>query len=325
MFQKVFIGTLRKKRLRTAKKLCIQPTVHKTTESGISRLKESVLLLITGLSGAGKSTVLDTLEDLGYEVVDNLPLRLLRTLIEESGQTTPLAIGIDSRSAGFSSDFLLKEIVRLRNSGKIKVILIFLTCDSNILRLRFTETRRRHPLAIDRPVTDGIIHERQLMMPLLERSDHVFDTSSLAVSDLRLAVDGHFALTDGPPLTISITSFAFRHGLPREADLVFDVRFLVNPHYVDHLRNKTGLDEEVIRHIQEDPDYKDFFARACAFVLPLLPRYTTEGKRYLTIAIGCTGGRHRSVAVSEELATLIARAGYPVKVRHRDIDQIGLR
>ena len=282
-------------------------------------MAESRLLLVTGLSGAGKSTFLDGLEDLGYEVVDNLPLRLLRVLVEGSGKNAALAIGIDSRTRGFSSDVLLSEIDELNKHAKIKVILIFLTCDADRLHLRFTETRRRHPLAIDRPVTDGILHERQLMAPLLDRADHVFDTSHLTVTDLRLAIDGTFTREGGPPLTISITSFAFRQGLPREADLVLDVRFLINPHYVKNLRKKSGLDEEIVSYIKTDSDFEGFFARLCAMILPLLPRYTAEGKRYLTIAVGCTGGRHRSVMVAEYLAGRLREAAYPVQVRHRDL------
>ena len=279
------------------------------------------LLLVTGLSGAGKSTVLGELEDLGYEVVDNLPLRLLRTLVEGSGNNATLAIGVDTRTGGFSSDVLCAEIDEFNKQEDIKVVLIFLTCDADTLRLRFTETRRRHPLAIDRPVTDGILHERQLMAPLRDRADHVFDTSRLTAADLRLAIDGTFTREGRPPLTISVASFAFRRGLPREADLVLDVRFLINPHYIEHLREKTGLDREVIAYVKTDADFEGFFARLCAMVIPLLPRYTSEGKRYLTIAIGCTGGRHRSVVVAEELAGCLIDAGHTVQVRHRDLKE----
>lgn len=285
-------------------------------------MPEPLLLVVTGLSGAGKSTVLDTLEDLGYEVVDNLPLRLLRTFLDETRQSFPVATGIDTRSIGFSSDMLLTQIRELKEASVRTIELVFLTCDPDILRLRFTETRRRHPLAMDRPVTDGIIREKQLMMPLLEQADHVFDTSSLSSADLRLSVEGHFSIQNASPLTLSITSFAFRQGLPREADLVFDVRFLSNPHYSETLRRKTGLDQEVVQYIENDPDFESFFSRVCSLIIPLLPRYTAEGKRYLTLAIGCTGGRHRSVAVCEELARRISAAGYPVQIRHRDLDPI---
>ena len=283
------------------------------------------LLLVTGLSGAGKSTALAALEDLGYEVVDNLPLRLLRTLLDGSGENATLAIGTDSRTVGFSSELLLSKINELKQVSSINVTLIFLTCDTDVLHLRFTETRRRHPLAIDRPVTDGILHERQLMRPLLDRADHVIDTSHLNVIDLRVLVDGSFSLTDGPPFTISITSFAFRQGLPRESDLVLDVRFLTNPHYVERLRERTGLDEDVAEYVESDPDFAGFFMRLSRMIIPLLPRYAAEGKRYLTIAIGCTGGRHRSVVVAEHLAKHLIEANFPVQVRHRDLSQIATK
>ena len=283
------------------------------------------LLLVTGLSGAGKSTALAALEDLSYEVVDNLPLSLLRTLLDGSGENATLAVGTDSRTVGFSSDLLLSEINELKQLSSINVALIFLTCDTDVLHLRFTETRRRHPLAIDRPVTDGILHERQLMRPLLERADHVFDTSHLNASDLRVLVNGSFSLTGRPPLTISITSFAFRQGLPREADLVLDVRFLTNPHYVEKLRARTGLDEDVAEYVESDPDFAGFFTRLSEMIIPLLPRYAAEGKRYLTIAIGCTGGRHRSVVVAEHLAKHLIEADFPVQVRHRDLNQIAIK
>ena len=283
------------------------------------------LLLVTGLSGAGKSTALAALEDLGYEVVDNLPLRLLRTLLDGSGENATLAIGTDSRTVGFSSELLLSKINELKQVSSINGTLIFLTCDTDVLHLRFTETRRRHPLAIDRPVTDGILHERQLMRPLLDRADHVIDTSHLNAGDLRVLVDGSFSLTDGPPFTISITSFAFRQGLPRESDLVLDVRFLTNPHYVETLRERTGLDEDVAEYVESDPDFAGFFTRLSRMIIPLLPRYAAEGKRYLTIAIGCTGGRHRSVVVAEHLAKHLIEADFPVQVRHRDLSQIATK
>ena len=283
------------------------------------------LLLVTGLSGAGKSTALAALEDLGYEVVDNLPLRLLRTLLDGSSENATLAIGTDSRTVGFSSELLLSEINELKQVSSINVTLIFLTCDTDVLHLRFTETRRRHPLAIDRPVTDGILHERQLMRPLLDRADHVIDTSHLNAIDLRVLVDGSFSLTDEPPFTISITSFAFRQGLPRESDLVLDVRFLTNPHYVERLRERTGLDKDVAKYVESDPDFTGFFMRLSRMIIPLLPRYAAEGKRYLTIAIGCTGGRHRSVVVAEHLAKYLIEANFPVQVRHRDLSQIATK
>ena len=279
----------------------------------------SDLLLVTGLSGAGKSTVLNVLEDLQYEVVDNLPIRLLQPFVDGSSLNAALAIGIDSRSRGFSTETLVAAIRSIKETRKRNPKIIFMTCDEDMLRLRFTETRRRHPLALDRPVVDGISLERQMMEPLIEQSSHTFDTTHLSVADLRQLIEGQFLRDNSVPITISIVSFAFRRGLPREADLVFDVRFLKNPHYVKSLRDFTGLDEEVISYIFSDPAYKNFFHRMHEMLLPLLPLYTNEGKRYLTIAIGCTGGRHRSVMVAQNLGVHLTHEKYRAEIRHRDL------
>jgi len=279
----------------------------------------SDLLLVTGLSGAGKSTVLNVLEDLQYEVVDNLPIRLLQPFVDGSNLNAALAIGIDSRSEGFSTNTLLAAIRSIKETRSRNPKIIFITCDEDMLRLRFTETRRRHPLALDRPVVDGILLERQMMEPLIEQSSHNFDTTHLSVADLRQLIEGQFLRDNSVPITISIVSFAFRRGLPREADLVFDVRFLRNPHYVKSLRDSSGLDKEVIAYILSDPAYKDFFRRMYEMLLPLLPLYKNEGKRYLTIAIGCTGGRHRSVMVSQNLGARLIHEKYKAEIRHRDL------
>jgi len=186
---------------------------------------------------------------------------------------------------------------------------------------RYTETRRRHPLAGDRPVLDGIHLERQRVWPLRDRADLVIDTTTLNPGDLKRLLQGHFALGAAPGITIFVTSFSYRHGLPRDADLVFDVRFLRNPHYVAALRPLTGRDAPVGAFIEADADFAPFFQRLCLLLAPLLPRYEREGKSYLTIAIGCTGGRHRSVYLAERLAAWLSEQGRPVGVNHRDLDQ----
>ena len=277
------------------------------------------LLLVTGLSGAGKSTALNVLEDLQYEVVDNLPIRLLQAFVDGGGDKADLAIGVDSRSRGFSIDALLAASRNIERTSHSKPTIIFLTCDEDVLRLRFTETRRTHPLAIDRPVVDGILLERQLMEPLIENSDHTFDTTHLSPSDLRSLIEGRFSQSGSSTLTVSIVSFAFRRGLPREADLVFDVRFLKNPHYIASLRGATGLDDDVASFITADPAYNDFFKTLLAMLRPLLPLYQQGGKRYLTIAVGCTGGRHRSVLVAKNLGKSLIGEQYEAEVRHRDL------
>ncbi len=283
------------------------------------------LLLVTGMSGAGKSSVLKALEDLGYEAIDNLPFSLLPGLIEtvddgpEYERGHGLAIGIDSRTRAFQTDRFVRHYEALKRAPGFAVSLVFCDCSDEVLHRRFTETRRRHPLAVDRPVLDGILREREVMMPLRDLADVVFDTTTLTIHDLRRLVAGHFSPDARDELTLAIMSFSYRRGLPREADLVFDVRFLANPHYVDELRDKTGWAPEVGAFIASDPQFDDFMARLDALLELLLPRYRQEGKSYLTIAIGCTGGRHRSVYVAEQLAARMRDANHRVRVIHREI------
>ncbi|HYV89814.1 MAG TPA: RNase adapter RapZ [Candidatus Polarisedimenticolia bacterium] len=274
------------------------------------------LILVTGLSGAGHSTALRALEDLGYEAVDNLPLTFLTT---PESIDRPMAIAVDSRTRGFSPQALLERIERLRADPALKVSLVFLTCSDEVLQRRYTETRRRHPLAQDRPVADGIRQERLLLDGLSAAADLVIDSSDLAIADLKRLMQGHFGLERQPGLAIAVMSFSYRHGLPREADLVFDVRFLSNPHYRPELRDLTGRDAAVGRHVEADPAFGRFFGDLTDMLVPLLPGFEREGKSYLTLAVGCTGGRHRSVFVAERLAAWLTSQGRPVSLRHRDI------
>ncbi len=278
------------------------------------------LVLVTGMSGAGRTTALKALEDIGYEAVDNLPLSMLSSLVQRTvEQSEALAVDIDVRTRDFAVDTFEAEIFPLMARDDLDARLLFVNCDDEMLRRRYTETRRRHPLADDRPVIDGIRHERDLIDRLREHADLVIDTSALSVADLRRLVAGNFALDDHPGLAIFVTSFSYRLGLPREADLVFDVRFLANPHYTPRLRPLTGLDPPVGRFIENDPGFKSFFENLAAMIVPLLPRFEREGKSYLTIAVGCTGGRHRSVYVAERVAALLAEHDRNVRVRHRDL------
>jgi UPF0042 nucleotide-binding protein len=215
----------------------------------------------------------------------------------------------------------LEHIKPLTARGDLDVSLLFLDCDDLALRRRFTETRRRHPLAADRPVTDGIAHERQLMAPLRARAERVIDTTALSVTDLRRLIDTEFALDQGPEMTVTVTSFAYRQGLPREADLVFDVRFLANPHYDPALRPLDGRHARVGDFITRDAAYGPFIDQLTGLLGQLLPHYKREGKSYLTIAVGCTGGRHRSVFVSEQLAAWFAGLGEKVLIRHRELER----
>ncbi len=275
------------------------------------------LVLITGMSGAGKGVALRALEDMGFEAMDNLPLRLVEEVLHQR-PPADLAIDLDIRSRAFSPALFLDALARVRAAGTCEVSVLFLECDDDALRKRYTETRRPHPLALDRPVMDGIALERSLIHPLRSHADVTIDTTETTPAQLRRLLSGHFGTPQGQ-LGVYITSFAFRHGLPREADMVFDVRFLRNPHYVDALRPKTGSDADVAAYVQDDPDFQRFFDNASATVLPLLPRYREEGKRYLTIAIGCTGGKHRSVVVATRLHATLVDAGYAVTLEHRDV------
>src|SRR6185503_19541382 len=250
--------------------------------------------------------------------VDNLPLSLLPNLLSASSPP-PLAIGVDVRTRDFGVNALLATLDSLVAEHNLELKIVFLDCEDDRLVRRYTETRRRHPLAGDRPVLDGIHLERQRVWPLRDRADLVIDTTALNPGDLKRLLQGHFALGAAPGITIFVTSFSYRNGLPRDADLVLDVRFLRNPHYVPDLRPHTGRDAEVGAFIARDPDFVPFFDRLRAWLTPLLPRYEREGKSYLTIAVGCTGGRHRSVYVADRLAVWLRQESRHVSVAHRDL------
>ncbi|SDH14016.1 RNase adapter RapZ [Roseospirillum parvum] len=278
------------------------------------------VVMLTGLSGAGMTSSLKALEDLGFECVDNLPLSLLGGLIvAEGGLHRPLAVGVDVRTRGFDVALVLNSLAALATSPELDLDLLFLDCDDAELARRFTETRRRHPLAAGRPLADGIKLERQLMAPLKERADVVFDTSDLPPGELKRMLESRFGRGPEGRMTTFVTSFGFKVGPPREADLVFDVRFLNNPHYDPALKPLTGHDPAVGAFVAADPDFAPFLERLVGFVEPLLPRYRAEGKSYLTIAVGCTGGRHRSVFVAETLGRRLAEAGHDIRLRHRDL------
>jgi RNase adapter protein RapZ len=236
----------------------------------------------------------------------------------------PVALGVDSRTRGFSADTLLKLARATKTRMEAKAALVFLDCDDEVLIRRFKETRRRHPLALDRPVSDGIRIERSLLAPLRDSADLVIDTSVLMPSELRRLLAGRFGLERAGELTVTVISFAYRQGVPREADLVFDTRFLRNPHYDESLKSFDGRDRAVASHIEADPDFARFFEDLTRLVGPLLPRFLAEGKSYLTIGIGCTGGRHRSVFVAERLAAWLGAQGFKAGVSHRDVHRASL-
>jgi UPF0042 nucleotide-binding protein len=285
-------------------------------------------VIVTGMSGAGRMTALRALEDFGYVAVDNVPLPLLGDLMRSTAgspgeMAAPIAFGIDTRTYGFDAHDLARRMQELRLRADLAPRLLYLDCDTETLQRRYTESRRPHPMAPDRPVADGIADERRMIGQLRDSADLVIDTSTLAPHQFKQVLLGHFALDAAAGMRIAVMSFSYRRGVPREADLVFDVRFLKNPHYVPELRPLTGLDAEVAAFIETDPDYRPFIDRLEDLIGPLLPRFDAEGKSYLTIAIGCTGGRHRSVAVAKRLADWLRNAGRSVSLSHRDTDARG--
>ncbi len=268
------------------------------------------------------SSALKILEDLGYEIFDNFPLTFINDLIAQKGHAdTPLAMAIDTRSRGFSPESIIGKLEELRKNKNLDVQLVFLTCSNLALRKRFSETRRSHPLAKDRPALDGIRQERTWLKPLMDAADLLLDTSELSVHDLRHQVESSLHPDSTKrKLNITIMSFGFKNGVPRESDMVIDVRFLANPHWDDKLRPKTGKDIAVQNYVAKDPDFKNFLGHVEAMLKMLLPRYSEEGKYYFTLAFGCTGGRHRSVYMAESVSKTVSGWGYNVSIRHRDLD-----
>lgn len=289
-----------------------------------SRAAGGRLTLVTGMSGAGKTSALKAFEDLGYEAMDNVPLSFLTAVVRPvqgrfgtAGLSAPLAIGIDIRTRDFGVEPFLRELDRLMAETTTEVKVLFLDCDDDELRRRYAETRHRHPLAQDRPVSDGIARERRLVSVLRERADLVVDTTGLGPGELKRILEGHFGIETTPGLAVFVTSFSYRQGLPRDADLVFDVRFLANPHYDPDLRPLTGRDQAVAEYVAGDKGFQQFFDGLTGLLAPLLPRYAAEGKSYLTIAVGCTGGRHRSVVVAERLAAWLRDQGQRIHLHHK--------
>ncbi|TVQ57317.1 MAG: RNase adapter RapZ [Rhodobacteraceae bacterium] len=279
------------------------------------------LAIVTGLAGAGRTTAIRALEDAGWEAVDNLPLALLPRLAEAGGDR-PLAVGIDSRTRGFSAEAVIETVAALRDGALVAPTLVFLDCADEALIARFAETRRRHPMAGVDDAAQGVARERAVLSALRERADLVIDTTDLSPHALKARVQQELARPGAPGLTVSIQSFAFKRGAPREAEMVMDLRFLRNPHWAPDLRPRDGRDAAVAAYVAEDPLFGAFFARLAEMVLMLLPAYKQEGKAYFGIGLGCTGGRHRSVATAEALAARLRAEGWRVTLRHRELERM---
>ncbi len=285
---------------------------------------KQTILLVTGLAGAGKSTALQVLEDLGWETIDNFPVRLLKGLLanpddQNVSQSGPLAIGFDSRTRGFVPHDVIALVKELTQLPQFQLSTMFIDCSSGELERRYNETRRRHPMAHGRPLQDGIRAERELLEPMRRWADIVIDTSDFASNQLQQHIRELFGTSVEQPMTVTVSSFGFARGMPPLADLVFDMRFLDNPHWIDELREQTGLDAPVGDHIRKDSGFAPAFERIRDLILDLLPRYAAQGKSYVHIAFGCTGGRHRSVFTADQMAALLREEGFSPTVRHRNL------
>jgi UPF0042 nucleotide-binding protein len=275
------------------------------------------LLLVTGMSGAGKSSVLDALEDMGWDTVDNLPVDLLDGFVNgrSERQMVPAAVGMDSRSRGFDAT-TVPELIRA--IAGVTPEILYLDCAAAELIRRYDETRRRHPLASDQPAEEGIARERTLTAPIRDAADTVLDTTDFSPTELRDELRRRYGDESDQPV-LTITSFAFSHGIARTADLVFDLRFIPNPHWIEELRALSGEDRAVQDYLTEQPSWGETMERLDALLNDWIPRYWAAGKSYVTVAFGCTGGRHRSVAAAVEIAQRLRRSGFAPIVRHRDL------
>jgi len=296
------------------------PMPSETVQGAAKSSLAGRMLVVTGLSGAGRSTALKVLEDMNCEAVDNLPVRLMATLIHQGPATgRGLAIGVDVRTRDFTAEGFATDIMALRAEVDTPIDLVFLDCDADVIARRYTETRRVHPMASDRPLADGIVAERRMLSPLREAADIVIDTSHTNIHEFARMLRDRLVGVPVGEANVLVTSFSYRNGVPRDADLVIDVRFLRNPHYDPVLCLSTGRDADVGAFIARDPDFDEFFKRLTELLALLLPRVNEEGKSYLAIAIGCTGGRHRSVYVTERLRDWLSDRAAHVDLRHREL------
>ncbi|MBA3909569.1 MAG: RNase adapter RapZ [Rhodobacter sp.] len=279
------------------------------------------IIFVTGPSGAGRTTTIGVLEDLGYEGIDNIPLSLVPRLIEGAPLGRPIALGLDARNRDFNATALIELIDSLTRDPRVALEVVYLDCAPSVLIRRFSETRRRHPLAPDETPARGVDREIDLLAPIRLRADHLIDTTDFTQHDLKAEIARLFDTSGTGRLSVSVQSFSYKRGVPRGVDMIFDCRFLANPHWSAELRELDGRDPRVESYVRSDPRFAVFFQKLCDLLLFLLPAHLEEGKAHLAIGFGCTGGQHRSVVVAELVGNALAAAGWPVSKRHRELER----
>ncbi|SET95245.1 RNase adapter RapZ [Paracoccus homiensis] len=294
--------------------------MNEQTEFDAGQVAQRVVL-VTGPSGAGRSTAINVLEDLGFEAIDNLPLSLIPRLLDGAARPTPLALGLDVRNRDFSTSNVIELIDRLTRHPGFAPEVLFLDCEPDVLIRRYSETRRRHPLSPEGSPLSGVTAEIDVLAAIRSRADVLVDTSELSPHDLKAELARWFDTQASQRLSLSLHSFSYKRGVPRGLDVMFDCRFLANPHWEAELRELNGTDTPVQDFVATDSRYDEFFQRCRDLLLFLLPAHVEEGKTHLSVGFGCTGGKHRSVTLVEKMSQALAEAGWPVSIRHRELER----
>ncbi len=280
------------------------------------------LVLVTGLSGAGRTTAIRALEDIGYETIDNLPISLLPNIVSSPSKPARIAVGLDTRNRDFSTHGVLEMLETLSRMPWLKVDLVFIQCSTEVLVRRFSETRRRHPLAPAESPIIGIERERDLLLPILVRADVLLNSSDMSPHEMRGEITSYYSTDSALGLAVSVQSFSYKRGLPRGLDMLFDCRFLRNPYWDANLRSLDGQNKSVQDYVKQDTNFNEFYQKIRDLCLFLLPVYKDEGKTHFSIGFGCTGGKHRSVTLTELLANDLAHHGWQVSIRHREKERL---